>query len=252
MNSLKGAVALVTGASSGIGEATAVELASLGAKVAIIARRGELLAGLAARIRANGSEVFVIEGDLSREDAAHNAVERTVEHYGGLDVLVNNAGVMLIGPIVDSPTEEWRRMLDLNVLGLMHCTKAALPHLMAAAEGQRGIADVVNVSSVSGRVSRINVGVYSATKFAVGAFSESLRQEMASRRVRVSVIEPGLVATSILDHSRPESQELIRPRYESDEILEAKDVADAIGYIVTRSSRVAVNELLMRATVQAM
>ena len=253
INPIQGAVALITGASSGIGEATAIELARLHARVAIVGRRGDMLGSVANRLRSNGSEAFVIEADLSQENAACEIVDRTVEHFGRLDILINNAGLMLVGPIHEAPVEEWHRMLDLNVLGLMRCTHAALPHLIAAASSSlRGVADVVNVSSVAGRVARANVGVYSATKYAVGAFSESLRQEMASRGVRVSVIQPGLVATGILDQSRPESQELIRARFESDEILEPADVADAIGYIVTRSRRTAINELLMRATVQAL
>ena len=171
---LEGTVALVTGASSGIGEATAVALAEEGAMVALVARRRDRLEALAERIGGAGT-ALVIEADITDQAQAERAVATTVSELGRLDTLVNNAGVMLLGPIVGAPIEEWQRMVNLNVLGLLYCTHAALPHLLTAAEAEpRSVADIVNVSSTAGRVARLNSGVYNATKHGVGAFSESL------------------------------------------------------------------------------
>jgi NADP-dependent 3-hydroxy acid dehydrogenase YdfG len=248
MAPLEETVALVTGASSGIGEATAEQLASLGAKVALVARRGDRLQALAEKI---GEGALVIEADVGDREAAFGAVEKTVSELGRLDTLVNNAGVMLLGPIQDAPLEEWETMLRVNVHGLLYCTYAALPHLLKAAEDSpRQVADVVNISSVAGRVARLGSGVYNLTKHGVGAFSESLRQEVTERHVRVSLVEPGAVATELVSHNRPEIQEVTRQRFGKVERMEAQDIADAIAYIVTRPRRVALNELLIRPTEQ--
>ncbi len=185
------------------------------------------------------------------QEQAIAAVESTISELGSLDTLVNNAGVMLLGPIVDAPTEEWDRMMKLNVLGLFYCSHAALPHLLAAVgDSQRGVADIVNVSSVAGRLARMGSGVYNASKWAVGAFTESLRQEVTQRNVRVSVVEPGAVDTELTDHLREEIKAVAAARFEGVEKLHAEDIADAIAYIVTRPRRVAVNEVLMRPTDQ--
>jgi len=245
---LDGTVALVTGASSGIGHATAVALAEAGASVAVAARRRDRLDSLAARI---GGDVLVLETDVTDEDQARSMVMRTVDHFGRLDTLVNNAGVMLLGPIVDAPVEEWRRMVELNLLGLLYATHAALPHLLAAAEsGPRQVADVVNVSSVAGRFARAGSGVYNATKFGVGAFSESLRQEVTRRHVRVSLVEPGAVATELISHNRPGVVEGLQAMWGPVEVLEPEDIADAVTFTVTRPRRTAVNEVLVRPTEQ--
>ncbi len=246
---LDGAVALVTGASSGIGEATAEALAQAGASVAIAARRADRLEQLASRI---DGRTLVLEADVTSEPAAREAVERTVSELGRLDILVNNAGVMLLGPAVGAPLEEWQRMLEVNVAGLLYCAHAALPHLLKAAEdGTRQVADMVNISSVAGRVARQGSGVYNLTKHGVGAFSESLRQEVAGRHLRVSLVEPGAVATELSSHNRPEIQATIKERFAEVERLESSDIADAILYIVTRPRHVAVNEVLIRPTEQA-
>ena len=248
---LEGTVALVTGASSGIGEATALALAQQGAKVAIAARRRERLEGLAARMRESHASVLVLEADITREADAAAIVDRTVAEFGRLDTLVNNAGVMLLGPIVDAPLEEWTQMIDLNLTALLRCTRAALPHLLAAAERDpRRVADVVNVSSVAGRIVRLGSGVYNATKWGVGAFSESLRQEVNKRHVRVGLIEPGAVATELASHNRPEIRDSIRQRIGEIELLQADDIADAIVYMVSRPRHVAINEILVRPTDQ--
>jgi NADP-dependent 3-hydroxy acid dehydrogenase YdfG len=178
-------------------------------------------------------------------------VDATVAALGRLDTLVNNAGLMLLGPIVGADPTEWERMFAINVHGLMYCTNAALPHLLKAAESEpRRVSDIVNVSSVAGRVARLGSGVYNATKFAVGAFSESLRQEVTKRHVRVSLVEPGVVETELGSHNRPEIREMMAKRFGDLERLQAEDIADAVAYIVTRSRRIAVNEMLVRPTEQ--
>ncbi len=248
---LAGTVALVTGASSGIGEATARELADHGASVALVARRADRLEALATELRDAGATAVVVEADVTQRDAAEAAVARTVEELGRLDIVVNNAGVMLLGPMEQAPVDEWERMVELNVLGLMYVAKAALPHLLEAAAGEpRRAADLVNVSSVAGRQVRLGSGVYNATKHAVGAFSESLRQEVTQRHVRVSLVEPGAVDTELAGHNRPEVLETIAKRFADMERLAAADIADAIAYVVTRPRHVAINELLVRPTEQ--
>jgi NADP-dependent 3-hydroxy acid dehydrogenase YdfG len=246
---LEGTVALVTGASSGIGAATAAALAAGGAAVALAARRGDRLEALAADIRDQGGTALVLESDITDERQAVGAVERTVAELGRLDTLINNAGVMLLGPIVGAPMSEWTQMVHLNVLGLLYCTHAALPHLLRAAEDDpRHVADVVNISSVAGRAARSFNGVYALTKFGVGAFSESLRQEVTKRYVRVSLVEPGATATELASHNRPEILEGIRSQF--GQRMEAADIADAIRYIVARPRHVTVNEVLIRPTEQ--
>jgi NADP-dependent 3-hydroxy acid dehydrogenase YdfG len=248
---LDGTVALVTGASSGIGHATARALAADGAAVALAARRVDRLEELAKEIDAAGGRALVVEADVTDEAQARDAVARTVDELGRLDTLVNNAGVMLLGPIVDADVGEWQRMVGINLVGLLYCTHAALPHLLEAAEnGPREVADIVNVSSVAGRVARTSNGVYSATKHGVGAFSESLRQEVARRQVRVSLVEPGATATELGSHNRPEIREQMAQRFTGVERLEAEDIAGAISFIVTRPRRMAINEVLVRPTQQ--
>ena len=240
-------VALVTGASSGIGEATALVLAELGAAVAVAARRKDRLDDLVRRIEDKGGRAVAVETDVTDRSQAEAAVTQTVAELGRLDTVVNNAGVMLLGPIEDAPVEEWERMVALNVMGVLYVAHAALPHLLAAAEQPpRRVADLVNISSVAGRVARAGSGVYNTTKWGVGAFSESMRQEFTRRHVRVSIVEPGAVDTELPDHNRPEIREQLEDRFGDMERLESEDVADAIAFIVTRPRRTAINELLIR------
>ena len=251
MTRLEQTAALVTGASSGIGEATALALAAEGARVAVVARRRDRLEDLAGRIGAAGGEALVVEADVTDEAAARDAVAQAVARFGRLDTVVANAGVMLLGPIADAPVEEWRRMVDLNVMGLLYTSHAAIPHLLAAAaDGPRQVADLVLVSSVAGRVARQGSGVYNLTKFGVGAFAESMRQEFTQRHLRTSLVEPGAVATELQSHLREEVRAATMKRFEGMEKLEAEDIADAISWIVTRGRRVAVNEVLIRPTEQ--
>ncbi len=249
---LDGTTALVTGASSGIGAATARALAALGATVALVARRQDRLNEVAKSITAAGGAALAVPADLTDPAQAAEAVEHTVREAGRLDTLVNNAGVMLVGPAEGAPLATWEQLVRVNMFGVLYCAHAALPHLLRAAEDSpRGVADMVNISSVAGRVARAGTGVYNATKHALGAFSESLRQEFAPRHLRVGLVEPGAVGTELISHNPPEMQEVFGSLFTEIEILHAEDIADAVVYMVTRPRRVAVNELLVRPTEQA-
>ena len=243
-NKLAGTGAVVTGASSGIGRATALALHREGAAVALLARRADRLKELAGTITEEGGTAHTVEADVADREHVERAIEEAAAALGSIDVLVNNAGVGRMANIEGADVDDWKAMIDTNVTGLMQCTRAALPHLLASAEGQRGLADVVNISSVAGRVSRLGNGVYSATKHAVGAFSESLRQEVTERHVRVGLVEPGMVRTELTEgaHGPPFNQDI--------EWMEAEDIADAVTYVVTRPRRATVSELLIRPTEQ--
>ncbi len=248
---LEGTVTLVTGASSGIGEATALTLARAGATVALAARRADRLHALADRISEAGGQALVCETDLTLPGAADELVTRVVGSLGRLDTLVNNAGVMLLGPATEAPLAEWEAMVSLNVTALLRCAHAALPHLLAAAaDSPRGVADMVNVSSTAGRQVKRGSGVYNLTKHGLGAFSESLRQEVSRRHLRVSLIEPGATETELRDHLRPEIRERQRERMATMQLLGADDVAESIAFIVTRPRHVMINEILIRPTDQ--
>src|ERR1700742_4495028 len=238
---LSGTVALVTGASSGIGEATAKRLAADGATVAVAARRLDRLGRLAQGIRRPGGKSLAIESDITDRAAAEALVERTVSELGRLDTVVNNAGVMLLGPALGAPAEDWDTMIELNVQAHLYVTRAGLP---------RRVADVVMISSTAGRVARPGAGVYALTKFGVAAFAESLRQELISQHVRVSVVEPGTVDTELVSHNRDEVRAAAERQTAEIEPLHPDDIADAVAYIVTRDRRVAVNEVLVRAAEQ--
>ncbi|MBV8220909.1 MAG: SDR family NAD(P)-dependent oxidoreductase [Solirubrobacterales bacterium] len=244
---LDGTVALVTGASSGIGEATARSLAAEGAAVALVARRRERLEQVAKTITDDDGTALVFEADLTDREQAADAVSRTAEQLGRLDVVVNNAGVLYPGPVAEAPAGEWERMIAINVGGVLNVIRPALPHLVAAAaRPPRHVADLVNISSTGGRVARAGTAVYSLTKFGLGAFSESLRQELVPNRVRVSLVEPGTVDTELASHTREELRPGIAQMIEGIELLRPDDIAEAITYIVTRNRRVAVNEILIR------
>ena len=198
-----------------------------------------------------GGTALTITADVTDQEQARGAVAQAVEELGRLDTVINNAGLMLLGPVVDAPVEEWERMVDLNIKGLLYVAHACLPHLLAAAEeGPRRVSDLVNISSVAGRVARNGSGVYNATKHAVGAFSEALRQEVTGRHVRVSLVEPGAVSTELASHNREEILPVLRERFAGMERLEADDIAETISFIVTRPRHVAVNEVLVRPTEQ--
>jgi clavulanate-9-aldehyde reductase len=243
---LSSQVVAITGASSGIGEATALACARAGATVALAARRSERIEALARQIVEQGGRAIAVPTDVGEEAQAQAFIARAHEELGRLDVLVNNAGVMLLGPIENAPTEEWREMIHANVFGVLYCTHAALPLMRAQGSGH-----VVNISSVAGRIARAGSGVYNLTKFGVGAFSESLRQEAVPLGVRVTLIEPGAVATELAGHNRPEVREQIAKRFGDITILEAEDIANAILYAIGQPPHVSVNEVLIRPSGQA-
>ncbi len=242
---LKDQVVAVTGASSGIGEATALACARAGAAVALAARRTERIDALAERIRGEGGTALAVTCDVGEEEQANDFVRRAHGELGRLDVLVNNAGVMLLGPIENAPTEEWRRMIHANVFGVLYCTHAALPLMR-----DQGCGHIVNVSSVAGRFARAGSGVYNLTKFGIGAFSESLRQEAVAIGVRVTTIEPGAVGTELSGHNRPEIREQIQSVFADVTLLSAEDIADAILYAIAQPSNVSINEVLVRPSGQ--
>jgi NADP-dependent 3-hydroxy acid dehydrogenase YdfG len=243
---LDGKVALVTGASSGIGEATAIALADAGAAVAIGARRVDRLDALSGKLRDGDGRVLALPLDVTDQQSCRDAVERTRQELGGLDVLVNNAGVMLLGTIVGADPEDWRRMISTNVLGLMYMTHAALDGMV-----EQGSGDVVNISSVAGRTARKGAGVYNASKWAVNAFSESLRQEVTGRGVRISLVEPGAVDTELRNHITQDDARATAEQFAGAiRQLRSEDIARAIVYVVTQPPHVAVNEVLVRPTDQ--
>jgi NADP-dependent 3-hydroxy acid dehydrogenase YdfG len=244
---LDGKVAAVTGASSGIGEATALALAAAGAAVAIGARREDRLRSLASRIEDSGGRALAMGVDVTDEASARAFVSRAHDELGGLDILVNNAGVMLLGPVEGANISEWRTMVNVNVMGLLYCTHAALPLMRTAGRGH-----IVNISSVAGRVASAGSAVYNLTKFGVGAFSEGLRQEVSPAGIRTTVIEPGFVDTELQSHNEnPAVREGLEKMRESlPEVLKAEDIAAGILYAVTQPRRVDVNEVLIRPTGQ--
>jgi hypothetical protein len=243
---LDGDVALVTGASSGIGDAVARSLADAGADVAISARRTDRLESLAADIEADGGTAVPITADLAEIDQAREMVRETRAELGGLDVLVNNAGVMLLAPVIRAEVEDLKRMLDVNLMGLMAATREALPGML-----DQGSGDIVNVSSVAGRRVSESAAGYSATKFGVNAFSEGLRKETAGSGVRVTVVEPGAVDTELGEHIPDEQvQERMAEMVQEMEILDPEDIAAGVRYAVTQPQHVSVNELLIRPTDQ--
>jgi NADP-dependent 3-hydroxy acid dehydrogenase YdfG len=240
---LEGRVAAITGASSGIGEATALAFAREGAAVALGARRSDRIEELARRIEADGGRAAAITVDVTDEQQAHAFVREAHERLGGLDALINNAGLMLLGPIEGTDSDQWRRMVDVNVLGLLYCTQAALPLMRDGGGGS-----IVNIASVAGRVGNPGSAVYNATKWAVVGFSEALRKEATPSKVRVSCIEPGYVRTELQGHNEHPAvlQAMERMEEEIGDVLEAEDIAEAILHVVAAPPRVAVNELLIR------
>jgi NADP-dependent 3-hydroxy acid dehydrogenase YdfG len=243
---LESKVALVTGASSGIGEATALALAAEGARVALAARRTDRLEDLVSRIKASGGEAFAIAADISDEAQAHQAVQSTYEHWNQLDILVNNAGVMLLSPISEANSADWRQMININLLGLMYTTQATIAIMKAQGGGH-----IVNLSSVAGRVANPNAAVYAATKFGVGAFSEGLRREVYKDKIRITLIEPGSTVTELLDHiTNPTTKSQSLAMAGTMNRLQATDIAAAIVYAVSQPAHVNVNEILIRPTEQ--
>src|SRR6476620_193286 len=248
---LSGTVALITGASSGIGAATARALAAEGAAVALLARRADRLEELKAEIDAAGGTAMTTPTDVTDAEQVAAAVAATVAELGRLDTLVNNAGLLRMGEAADASLTEWDDLVSVNVSGVLYATRAALPHLIAAAaDSARGVADVVTISSTGGRVARPGTAVYSLTKFGVNAFSEGIRQELIGKRVRVGLVEPGTVATEITESLPAQVKQAQKARTAGMVKLRPEDIADAVLDMVTRDRRVAVNEILVRSAEQ--
>ncbi|MDQ3572370.1 MAG: SDR family NAD(P)-dependent oxidoreductase [Actinomycetota bacterium] len=247
MGSLDRRRVLITGASSGIGEAAARAIVAEGGAVALGARRKDRLDGLAAELVDGGGTAVAIEADIGEEDQAKALVAQAAEKLGGLDGLVNNAGVMLLGLIQGADTDEWRRMIDVNLLGLLYCTHAAVPIMRDGGGG-----DVVNVSSVAGRIAAMGSAVYNMTKWGVTGFSEALRQEGAHIGVRVTCVEPGFVETELQGHNtNPMVLEQIEKAKEAaGKVLEAADIANAVVFALSQPKHVSINEVLVRPSGQ--
>ncbi len=246
MAKLKDKVAVITGASSGIGEATAEALAAEGAAVVVAARREDRLEDLVERIEGNGSRVLAVSCDVTDEDQAHDLIRKAKEEFGRVDIVVNNAGVMQLSKVEKSLSDEWRRMFDINVLGLLYVTDAAIQVMK-----EQGSGHLVNISSLASRGTRPALGVYSGTKTAVNAISEALRQELQGDNIRVTIIEPGAVETELPDHiTDEEAREGISNLLAELDPLQPKDIAAAIAYCVTQPERVSINEMLIRPTQQ--
>ena len=246
MADLSDKTVIITGASSGIGEATALHMAEAGAKVALLARRKDRLDSLVRDIELSGGTALAIEADVTDNAVCIEAVKQVMATWGKIDILVNNAGVMLLGPVTELPVENWERMIQLNQLGLLYMTRAALPELIKA-HGH-----IVNISSVAGRVTSQGSAVYNMTKWGVNAFTEALRKELVDDKtgVRTTLIEPGAVATELQSHNTPETQQKLKERFGDIEILEAEDIAGAIVYATSQPAHVNINEILIRPTGQ--
>lgn len=248
---LTGTIALITGASSGIGSATARALAKKNVTVVLLARRKNRLDALVNEIVFEGGKALAIECDITNRRSVENAVYSVIKQFGHIDILVNNAGVMHLGPVAETEIADWEQMIDLNQKGLLYITRAALPYLKSAAnDSGRKVADIVNISSIAGRKASATFAVYNMTKFGLNGFSEALRQELTDSHVRVGVIEPGAVKTELNDHHQGKVRDEINAFFASLEALNAEDIADGIAYMVTRPAHAAVAEMLILPTEQ--
>ena len=247
MERLDGKVAVITGASSGIGEATAEALAKEGCAVVVAARREERLDDLIERINGkNGGKALSVSCDVTDEEQAHDLIQRSKDEFGRVDILVNNAGVMQLSNVQKGLSDEWRTMFEVNVLGLLYATDAAIEVMK-----EQGSGHLVNISSLASRGTRPGLGVYSGTKMAVNGISESLRQELLEDNIRVTMVEPGAVKTELPDHiSDEEAREGLSSLLEQLDPLRAEDIANAIVYVVTQPQRVSINEILIRPSQQ--
>jgi NADP-dependent 3-hydroxy acid dehydrogenase YdfG len=242
---LSGKVALVTGASSGIGEAAALAIAASGASVAVSGRRRERLDQLVAKIEAAGGKALAIQSDVSLQDDAFRAVEETVSAFGKLDIVINSAGVNEAGGIQSLSLELWRKVIDINLWGTIYTCKAAVPHLKAAGGG-----DIINISSTSGRRAAALFASYSTSKFGITGFSESIRQELGGDGIRVCVIEPGATTTEIADSlSDPQWREMIKQHVTKEGAMATSDISDAIMFVLTLPPRANVSMMLIRPTI---
>lgn len=242
---LVGRVALVTGASSGIGEAAAVALAKAGATVAVSARRADRLQELVKKIEAFGVKGLALPGDIVDEQVAKHVVGETVKQFGRLDILINSAGIIQAGNVENADIEEWHRVFDVNLFGSVCTCKAAIPHMRALGRG-----DIINISSTSARRAANKFLSYSASKFAVNSMTEGMRQVVCQEGIRVCVIEPGATATEVSEGiSDPKQREVIRAHINKDGAMKPDDVADAILFVVTLPQRVNITQMQIRPTI---
>ncbi len=243
---IKDKVAIVTGASSGIGYATALALSKAGAKVAVGARRTDKLSELENEITKNGGQAFSQKLDVTKKSDCDSFTKSVIEKWGGIDILVNNAGLMPLSFIKNLKIDEWDQMIDVNIKGVLYCTAAVIPHMLEKKSGH-----IVNISSVAGRIVFPSGSVYCATKHAVTALSEGLRQEFSTRKnIRVTCIEPGVVSTELTNTITDESLKDFVESAKKMQSLSAQDIANAIIYAVEAPDYVNVNEVLIRPTTQ--
>lgn len=246
MGKLDGKVAVITGASSGIGEAITYSLSEEGAKVVLGARRSDRLTKVAEKINnQNSGTAIALQTDVTNRDEVNQLIDKAKSITGNIDILVNNAGVMLLGPMAERPVDEWRQMMEVNVMGVLYCIKAALPSFIEQKSGY-----IVNISSVSGRRVTSTGAVYSGTKFALNAITDGLRQELTDHGVRIVSIEPGLVATELPDHIGDDEIRERLTNMENFTKLTSEDIAESVRYAVTQPDHVNVNEILIRPTDQ--
>ncbi|HKZ61039.1 MAG TPA: SDR family oxidoreductase [Nitrososphaera sp.] len=243
---IKGKVAIITGASSGIGYATALALSRAGAKIAAGARRADRLESLQSEIANSGGEILIHKLDVTKKNECDTFVDVVVKKWDAVDILVNNAGLMPLSFFKSLKVEEWDRMIDVNIKGVLYCTAAVITHMLAKKSGH-----IVNISSVAGRVVFPAGSVYCATKHAVVALSEGLRQEFSQRsNIRVTCIEPGVVATELTNTITDKALEKFVESTRQMEALQAEDIANAILFAVESPSHMNVNEILIRPTTQ--
>jgi NADP-dependent 3-hydroxy acid dehydrogenase YdfG len=243
---IKDKIAIITGASSGIGEATALALSKAGAKIAIGARRTDRLESLKNQIVKNGSDVLVQKLDVTKKLECDSFVDAVIKKWGTVDILVNNAGLMPLSFFKNLKINEWDQMIDVNIKGVLYCTAAAIPHMLAKKSGH-----IVNISSVAGRIVFPAGSVYCATKHAITALSEGLRQEFSQRfNIRVTCIEPGVVSTELTNTITDDSLKAFVESTKKMEALRADDIANAIVYAVESPPHVNVNEILIRPITQ--
>ena len=243
---IKDKVVIITGASSGIGYATALSLAKEGAKLVVGARRTDRLEKLVKEIEENNGEILSQKFDVTKKSDCDDLVNTAIKKWGKVDVLINNAGLMPLSFVKNLKVDEWDQMIDVNIKGVLYCTAAVLPHMREAKSGH-----IINISSVAGRIVFPAGSVYCATKHAVTAFSEGLRQELSPRNnIRVTTIEPGVVSTELTNTITDESLEKFVETSKKMEALKAEDIASAIIFAINAPDHVSVNEILVRPTTQ--
>lgn len=242
---LSGKVALITGASSGIGEAAAIALAEAGADVAVAARRVDRLTDLVKRIEALGVRALALPGDVVEEAVAKGAVEQTIAQLGRLDILINSAGILQVGTIENSDLDEYRRVVDVNLMGTVYTCQAAIPHMK-----ERGSGDIINISSLAGRKVGPAVNAYAASKHACNAMTDGMRQEVGGYGIRVCILMPGATSTEVANNvSDPNFREAMKAHVGKEGAVASADIGDAVVFICSLPQRVNISEIAIRPTI---